>query len=50
MRDLYLPLAHGAMIVDNSDEGGAIIAERAPDASLVIHDPARWASIERATR
>jgi predicted ABC-type ATPase len=50
MRDLYLPLAHAAMIVDNSDEGGVIIAERTPDASLVIRDPARWALIERATR
>jgi predicted ABC-type ATPase len=50
MKDLYLPLAHAALIVDNSDEEGALIAEREPDAPLVIHDTARWALIEEATR
>jgi hypothetical protein len=50
MRHLYLPLAHTALIVDNSDEAGALIAEHEPDAPLVIHDPARWAQIEEATR
>jgi hypothetical protein len=37
-------------IVDNSDEAGALVAERAPDATLVIRDAARWAQIEEATR
>lgn len=50
MRHLYLPLAHAALIVDNSDEAGALIAEREPDTPLVIHDAARWALIEEATR
>ena len=50
MWHLYLPLAHAALIVDNSDEAGALIAEREPDTPLVIHDAARWALIEEATR
>jgi predicted ABC-type ATPase len=50
MRHLYLPLAHAALIVDNSDDAGVVIAEREPDAPLVIHDAARWAQIEEATR
>jgi predicted ABC-type ATPase len=47
LRDLYLPLADVAAIYDNSDEGRTLIAERMPNASLVVHDPARWAMIER---
>jgi predicted ABC-type ATPase len=50
MRNLYLPLAHVALIVDNSDEGGGLIAEREPGGSLVIHDTAHWALIEEASR
>jgi predicted ABC-type ATPase len=33
----------------NSDEGRTLIAERTPEASLVVHDAGRWAMIERAT-
>ncbi len=40
-RDLYLPLADLALIYDNSDEGRALIAERTPGDSLVIHDARR---------
>jgi predicted ABC-type ATPase len=50
MRHLYLPLADTVLIVDNSDEAGALIAEREPGAPLVIRDAARWAQIEEATR
>ena len=50
MRHLYLPLAHAALIVDNSDEGGGLIAERELDGPFVIHDSARWRMIEEATR
>jgi predicted ABC-type ATPase len=49
MRRLYLPLADVAAIYDNSDEGRTLIAERIPEASLVIHDAARWAMIEGVT-
>jgi predicted ABC-type ATPase len=50
MRHLYLPLAHVALIVDNSDEGGGLIAERELDGPFVIRDTARWTLIEKATR
>ena len=50
MRHLYLPLAHAALIVDNSDEGGGLIAERELVGPFVIHDSARWRMIEEATR
>jgi predicted ABC-type ATPase len=50
MRHLYLPLAHVALIVDNSDEGGGLIAERELDRPFVVHDAARWTLIEEATR
>lgn len=48
MRDLYLPLSDGAQIHDNSDGTRILIAERTPNAPLVIHDAARWAMIEKA--
>lgn len=48
MRGLYLPLADLAFAYDNSDEGRALIAERTPEDSLVIHDARRWALIEGA--
>jgi predicted ABC-type ATPase len=48
MHDLYLPLADLAFIYDNSDEGRALIAERTPEDSLVVHDPRRWALIKGA--
>jgi hypothetical protein len=50
MRHLYLPLAHVALIVDNSDQGGGLIAVRELDGPLVIHDTARWTLIEEAIR
>ena len=49
LRTLYLPLADLATIYDNSDDGRVLIAEKAPGASLRIHDGARWALIERAS-
>jgi len=50
MRRLYLPLADWAAIYDNTDKELTLIAERRPEAALVVHDAARWAMIERATR
>ena len=44
---LYLPLADVAVIYDNSDGQGTLIAERLKERSLVIHDAHRWATIER---
>jgi predicted ABC-type ATPase len=49
LRTLYLPLADLATIYDNSDDGRVLIAEKAPGASLRIHDAARWVLIERAS-
>jgi len=49
LRHLYLALADVAAIYDNSDEGRTLIAERMPNASLVVHDPARWAMVERVS-
>ena len=45
---LYLPLADVAVIYDNSDGHGTLIAERLKKGSLVVHDADRWATIERA--
>jgi predicted ABC-type ATPase len=45
MRRLYLPLADVAAIYDNSDEGRTLIAERRPNAPLVVHDVTRWSVI-----
>ena len=50
MQQLYLPLAHVALIVDNSDEGGGIIAERELDHPFVVRDAARWKMIQEATK
>ena len=50
MRRLYLPLVDAALIYDNSGAGRVLIAERGLDASVVVHDAARWALIEEATR
>jgi predicted ABC-type ATPase len=47
MRRLYMPLADVAAIYDNSDEGRTLIAERTPDAPLIVYDSTRWALIER---
>jgi predicted ABC-type ATPase len=50
MRQLYLPLADAALIIDNSDEGGGLIAEREPNGPFVVRDASRWALIEEATQ
>lgn len=50
LRLLYLPLADVAVIYDNSDGQGTLIAQRLPNSSLVVHDSSRWAMIERANR
>jgi predicted ABC-type ATPase len=47
MRDFYLPLADEAAIYDNSDVGRILIAERTPEAPLVVYDAIRWAMIEK---
>jgi len=47
MRDFYLPLADAAAIYDNSDAGRILIAERTPEAPLVVYDAVRWAMIEK---
>jgi predicted ABC-type ATPase len=45
---LYLPLADIAVIYDNSDGQGTLIAQRPPNGSLVVNDSSRWAMIEQA--
>src|SRR5262249_25562256 len=48
MRLLYLPLADIAVIYDNSDSGRILIAERRPEAGLIVHNEHRWKEIEEA--
>jgi predicted ABC-type ATPase len=48
LRQLYLPLADIGLIYDNSTATRELIAEIAP-AIDSIHDPVRWAKIEKAT-
>lgn len=50
MRDVYLPLSDIAMIYDNSDADGVLIAERTLNIPLVVYDTARWAMIEKASK
>lgn len=50
MLHLYLPVAAAAFIIDNSDGGGALIAERRREGPLIIHDSARWRQIKEMTR
>jgi len=50
MRHLYLPLADTALIYDNSNSSGVLVAERLVDVPLVIHDQYRWKLIEEATQ
>jgi predicted ABC-type ATPase len=50
MRTLYFPAVDTALIYDNSDAGGILIAERRPDAPLVIHDRKRWRLIEEMSQ
>jgi predicted ABC-type ATPase len=49
MRHAYLPLADVALIIDNSDAGGNLIAERRQDGSFVVHDKILWQRIEEST-
>jgi predicted ABC-type ATPase len=46
MRQLYLPLADTALIYDNSDGEGVVIAERLFGKPLAIYDKIRWGQIE----
>jgi predicted ABC-type ATPase len=46
MRRHYLPLVDIGLVYDNSDQRRVLIAERRPDASLLVHDVARWRQIE----
>jgi predicted ABC-type ATPase len=46
----YLPLADIASVYDNADDKPILIADRAPGAELVIHDPERWQLMEQASR
>jgi predicted ABC-type ATPase len=48
MRDLYVPLADIALIYDNSDERGDLIASRQLNRPFEVHDEIRWALIEEA--
>ena len=50
MRHLYLPLADDATIYDNRDRGLRLIARRAPNSPLSVHDTEIWAKIEEETR
>jgi predicted ABC-type ATPase len=50
MRHIYLPLADLALIHDNSDESGILVAERRGSGPLIIHDEGRWRQIEEATQ
>jgi predicted ABC-type ATPase len=50
LRQLYLPAVDTALIYDNSEPAEQLVAERELGGHLIIHDPARWRMIERATR
>ena len=49
MKTLYLPLVNAAAVYDNSDEGRTLIASRADDDPLVIHDAVRWAAMAKVS-
>ena len=49
MRELYLPLADPVFIYDNSDGGGALIADCQGVTPLRVHDSDGWSRIEEAT-
>ena len=48
MRDFYLPLAKRAQIYDNQKGRLEMIASKELNASLVIHDEAKWSLIQEA--
>jgi predicted ABC-type ATPase len=50
MRRLYFPFVDTALVYDNSDAGGVLIAERRPGTAPVIHDSERWQRIEEMAR
>jgi predicted ABC-type ATPase len=50
MRNLYLPLVHDAEIYDNSDKSRILIAEKRKEQAILIHDPERWAAIEKVAQ
>ena len=49
MRHAYLPLADVALIIDNSDAGGNLIAQRLEDGSFIVHEKILWRRIEEST-
>jgi predicted ABC-type ATPase len=50
MRQLYLPLADRALIYDNADGAGVLIADRQLGGEFAIRDQQRWSQIEETTR
>ena len=50
MRHIYLPLVDTALIFNNSDDRGVLIAERQEGGPLLVHDTLRWKEIEEATQ
>lgn len=50
MRHLYLPLVDVALIYDNTDAAGRLIARKHSDVEFIVYDHARWNLIEEATR
>jgi predicted ABC-type ATPase len=46
-RGHYLTLADNALIYDNSDRAGILVAEKRDGGDLLVHDPTRWKKIER---
>jgi predicted ABC-type ATPase len=47
---IYLPLADIALIYDNSDRKGVLIASRRLNSPLVVHEANRWSKIEETSR
>ena len=50
MRHIYLPLVDTALIFNNSDDSGELIAERQEGGPLLVYDAPRWNEIEEATQ
>jgi predicted ABC-type ATPase len=50
MRQLYLPLADTALIYDNSDGDGLVIAEQLYGKPLSVYDEVRWKQIEEVAK
>jgi predicted ABC-type ATPase len=45
---LYLPLADAAQIYDNSEGSGLLVASKARQTGVIIHDRPRWARLKEA--